>query len=140
MSCNFLLRVNGVREASLEDFQAVIKKGNRTYRSERHKYLHFIEMEIVDNRFFWMSCNYDDAVKFRDYVINNKTGERKPNPCSKEQIELRQQFFACYDCMEHYLYMNDLNRRTFYPEILNTPLLPVGFPPASIAFISGSNT
>ena len=78
--CNFLLRVDGVREASLEDFQAVIKKENRTYRPERHKYLYSIEMEIADNRFFWMSCDYDDAVKFRDYVINSETGERELCP------------------------------------------------------------
>ena len=120
--CNFLLRVDGVREASLEDFQAVIKKGNRTYRPERHKYLYSIEMEIADNRFFWMSCDYDDAVKFRDYVINSETGEREPNPRSKVQIEPRQQFFACYDCMEHYLYMNDLNRRTFLERYLSYTL------------------
>lgn len=54
-------------------------------------------MDIIENRFFWMSCEYDDAVRFRDYVIDKGTGERMPNPRSKDQVEPRQQFFACYD-------------------------------------------
>ena len=68
-----------------------------SYKPERQKYLYSIDMEIIDDRYFWMSCDYDDAVRFRDYVINKETGEKEPNPRSKEQIEPRQQFFACYD-------------------------------------------
>lgn len=79
-------------------------------------------MEIIDDRYFWMSCDYDDAVRFRDYVINKETGEKEPNPRSKEQIEPRQQFFACYDCDTHLLYLNDLNRRKFLQQYLSETL------------------
>ena len=120
--CNFLLRVGGIREASLEDFRQVLSKGNRTYKPERQKYLYSIDMEIIDDRYFWMSCDYDDAVRFRDYVINKETGEKEPNPRSKEQIEPRQQFFACYDCDTHLLYLNDLNRRKFLQQYLSETL------------------
>ena len=120
--CNFLLRVDGIREASIDDFKSVIEKGLRTYRPEHQKYLYSIEMEIIDDRFFWMSCDYDDAVKFRDYVINRETGEKEPNPRSKAQIEPKQQFFACYDCSEHFLYLNDLNRRSFLSQYLSDTL------------------
>lgn len=111
--CNFLLRVDGTREASIEDFQQVLSKGIRTYKPKRQKYLYSIDMEIIDDRYFWMSCDYDDAVRFRNYVINKETGKKETNPRSKEQIEPRQQFFACYDCNTHLLYLNDLNRRNF---------------------------
>lgn len=117
--CNFLLRVNGIREASLDDFKEVIDKGLRIYRPERQKYLYSIEMEIIDERFFWMSCDYDDAIRFRDYVVNRETGEREPNPRSKAQIEPRMQFFACYDCKYHFLYLNDLTRRSFLQQYLS---------------------
>lgn len=120
--CNFLLRVDGVRDASLEDFQKVLEIGNRTYKSEHHKFLYSIDMEIVDDRYFWMSCDYDDAARFRDYVINKETGEKEPNPRSKEQIEPRQQFFACYDCNQHFLYLNDLNKRKFIQQYLSDSL------------------
>lgn len=33
--CNFLLRVDGIREAAIDDFEAVIEKGLRTYRPVR---------------------------------------------------------------------------------------------------------
>ena len=79
-------------------------------------------MEIVDDQYFWMSADYDDAARFRDYVINQDTGEKEPNPRSKEQIEPRQQFFACYDCKEHILYLNDLTRRSFLQNYLGEAL------------------
>lgn len=120
--CNFLLRVDGSREAMLKDFEQVIAKGVRTYRPVRQKYLYSIEMEIVDDRFFWMSCDYDDAMRFRDYVINKETGKKEPNPRSKEQIEPKQQFFACYDCTMHFLYLNDLTRRPFLEKYLSDSL------------------
>lgn len=117
--CNFLLRVDGTREASLADFQDIILKGLRTYRPDNQKYLYSIEMEIIEERFFWMSCEYDNTADFRDYVINKDTGKKEPNPRSKEQIELRQQFFACYDCNTHILYLNDMNRRPFFRKYLS---------------------
>lgn len=49
--CNFLLRVDGIREASIDDFKSVIEKGLRTYRPEHQKYLYSIEMEIIDDCF-----------------------------------------------------------------------------------------
>ena len=105
--CNFLLRVDGIREASLEDMKDVVAKGNHIFRPQKQKYLYSIDMDIIEERFFWMASDYDDAVRFRDYVINKKTGEKMPNPRSKEQVEPRQQFFACYDAQKHFLYMND---------------------------------
>lgn len=45
--CNFLLRVDGVRDASLEDFRGVLEVGNRTYKPERQKFLYAIDMEIT---------------------------------------------------------------------------------------------
>ena len=117
--CNFLLRVDGIREASLDDFKDVVAKGHRIYRPDRQKYLYSIEMEIIEERYFWMSCDYDDANRFRDYVVNRETGEREPNPRSKTQIEPRMQFFACYDCEKHFLYLNDLTRRSFLQQYLS---------------------
>lgn len=106
----------------MNDFQNVIEKGERTYLPKNRKYLYSIDMEIVDDQYFWMSADYDDAARFRDYVINQDTGEKEPNPRSKEQIEPRQQFFACYDCKEHILYLNDLTRRSFLQNYLGEAL------------------
>lgn len=116
---NFLLRVDGIREASLDDCIDVVKKGLKTYSPGGQKYLYSIETEIVEDRFFWMSCEYDDASRFRDYVVNQKTGKKEPNPRRKIQVEPRLQFFACFDAENHFLYLNDLNRRPFFQQYLS---------------------
>lgn len=107
----FLLRVDGTREVSSEDLKRVCEIGNSIFQPDGQKYLYVIEKQIVENRFFWLSCDYDDATSFRDYVINQNTGETEPNPRSKNQVEPRKQFFACYDLKTHLLYINDLDRR-----------------------------
>lgn len=117
--CNFLLRVDGIRDATLEDMENILSIGPRTFRPEKQKFLYEIEMEIVENRFFWMACDYDNAVSFRDYVVNRDTGKKERNPRSKAQIEPRLQFFACYDCEKHFLYLNDLTRRSFLQQYLS---------------------
>lgn len=117
--CNFLLRVNGIRDASLDDCIEVVKKGPKTYNPEGQKYLYSIENEIIENRFFWMSCEYDDATRFRNYVINQETGEKEHNPRKKVQVEPCQQFFACFDAVNHFLYLNDLSRRSFFQKYLS---------------------
>lgn len=117
--CNYLLRIDGDREASLDDFKEVIQTGPRIHESENQKFLYSIDMEIVEDRFFWMSCEYDDAKRFRNYVVNRDTGAKEPNPRSKEQIEPRQQFFACYDCRTHFLYLNDMTRRPFFRQYIS---------------------
>ena len=114
----FLLRVDGVREAEIEDFRFVKEVSQRIYAPDTQKFLYEVDNEIIDNRFYWMSCDYDDAAKFRDYVVNNKTGAREPNPRSKSQIEPRQQFFACYDTEKHSLYVSDLSKRNFLQSYL----------------------
>ncbi len=86
------------------------------------KPVYSIDMDIIEERFFWMASDYDDAVRFRDYVINKKTGEKMPNPRSKEQVEPRQQFFACYDAQKHFLYMNDYNKKGFVEQYLSDTL------------------
>lgn len=108
----FLLRVEGTREASLEDLKRVCEIGAKTFQPEGQKNLYVIETSLVDDRFFWLSCDYDDAVSFRDYVVNQITGEMEPNPRNKSQVEPRKQFFACYDIEKHLLYINDFNRRS----------------------------
>lgn len=107
----FLLRVNGSREASLDDLKRVCEIGMRTFQPDGQKNLYVIETSIIEDRFFWLACDYHDAASFRDYVVDKKTGEKEPNPRTKSQIEPRKQFFACYDCENHFLYLNDLTRR-----------------------------
>ncbi|WP_294855267.1 hypothetical protein [Oscillibacter sp.] len=116
---NFLLRVDGIRDASLNDCKEIVEKGLKIYSPEGQKYLYVVDTEIVEGRFFWMSCEYDDAERFRDYVVNQETGEKEANPRRKSQVEPRLQFFACFDTQNNFLYLNDFNRRSFLQQYLS---------------------
>lgn len=106
-----LLRVDGTHDATLDDLKRVCDIGKKMFQPDRQKNLYVVDTNIIDERFFWLACDYDDAASFRDYVVNQNTGEKQPNPRTKSQIEPRKQFFACYDTISHFLYISDLSRR-----------------------------
>ena len=110
----FLLHVDGIRDATIEDLIDVHNKhniGSKVFQPDGQKFLYVIETEIIDNRFFWFSCEYDDALSFREYVVDSQTGERQPNPRGKTQVEPRKQLFACYDADRKHLYISDISKR-----------------------------
>lgn len=115
----FLLRVDGNREASLEDLKQVCEVGKTMFLSKKKKYLYAIDTSIIEDRFFWLACDYDDAASFRNYVVNQKSGAMEPNPRNKNQVELRKQFFACYDSVTHFLYISDLDRKSALADYLS---------------------
>lgn len=98
----FLLRVDNREEASLDDLKRVCEIGLKRFQPLGQKNLYMIDTDIIDDRYFWLSCDYDDAVIFKDYVVNQETGETEPNPRSKNQVELKKQFFVCYDTQSHF--------------------------------------
>lgn len=46
--CNFLLRVDGIQEATLEDFKRVVEIGQKIYQPDNQKFLYKVENEIID--------------------------------------------------------------------------------------------
>lgn len=119
MKFSTLLLLDGDEPATLEAMNQVCAVGLSKYNPLGQKNLFVFEKEIIDDRFFWLSCEYDDAASFVDYVINKDTGEREPNPRNKSQIEPRKQFFACYDTHGKFLYISDLSRRTTFSSYLS---------------------
>lgn len=110
---NFLLYVDDYRFAEMDDFQSIIKNGNKYCKPERQKNYYKIEKEILSDRFFWMSCEYGDAETFNEFVVDQQKEEEQPNPRTKDQVELNNQFFACYDTQEHFLFISDISKRHF---------------------------
>lgn len=111
--CSFEVLLQGVRCATLDDFKSVVEKGKALYDPERQKYLYTITKEIVADRFFWMTCEYDNAVSFRPYLVDAETGEKLPNLRRKSQIELKKQLFVCFDSKNGLLYLSDMTKKAF---------------------------
>lgn len=114
----FLLDFEKTRSATIDDLRLVYERHSEIYQPDGQKNLYVIETEIVEDRFFWFSAEYDDAVRFRDYVIDSDTGERQPNPRNEKQVEPRQQFFACFDSTRRRLYISQINMRSIFKRFL----------------------
>lgn len=80
----YRLYVNGLREFDLSDACAVVDKA--TSEAFYGKYYYTIHSEIVDQRFLWISVDYDDALSFRSYVVDSRDGSRQDNPRQKLKL------------------------------------------------------
>jgi len=81
-----------------------------------------IEKSILEKRFFWMYCQYDNSKLYTDTVWNKITEKEENNPRKKTQIECRNQLFVCYDMKKCLLYLNDITRRPFLKRYLHETL------------------
>ena len=105
----FSLLIDG-HVPSLEDFQAI--GGISKYRlfSSNNNYLYEFSLEIVENRFVMIAVDYDDQ-RYRSTVYDMESEKEVDNPKKRTQIELKQQYFACYDTVNKELFISDPQRR-----------------------------
>ena len=81
--------------------------------------LHAIEVDIVDERFYWLYSNYGRAYPHRDIVIDIHTGQEQDNPRTVIQVEPTNQFFAVFDNNAQILYVSQKNKKSFISEFIN---------------------
>lgn len=81
-----------------------------------------IDKQFIENRFLWLCCNYDNA-KYNENVINhNDNYVKEVNPRSKNQLELRNQLFICYDTEKNLLYTNQNEKKGFIKHYFSSTL------------------
>lgn len=99
------------------DLLKVVEYGPQVFRHGEE--LFEIEKSLDENRFFWMSCRFDNAEIYSDHVWNSESEEFEGNPRAKSQIECRKQLFICFDSRDKLLYMSDMQKRPFLKRYLN---------------------
>lgn len=104
----------------LDEMKKICEDGEPTFR--HNKEFFEIELEILENRFLWMSCQYDNAELYIEHVWDSVSQKRENNPRKKSQIECRKQLFVCYDCDTNVLYINDMQKRAFLSEYFSVIL------------------
>lgn len=98
------------------DISNIISLGPKIYR---HKvYLYKVSNYMLEDRFWFMSCSYDNAMAYNNTVWNETEKMEEENPRKKPQIECRKQLFVCYDCKTYLLYMSDMSQRGFLKKYL----------------------
>jgi len=105
---SMLLYIND-RFPMLSDFQKLLTVGSSRYW--KGSYLNDIEQELVADRFYWMYFQYENANLYSDRVIDITDDSVKENPRPKNQVEMRNQLFACYDLKTGKLYVSDYTKK-----------------------------
>lgn len=107
----------GTDHPTHEDLLKVVEYGPPVFRHRAE--LFEIEKSFDQDRFFWISCRFDNAEAYSDHVWNSEREEFEENPRTKSQVECRKQLFICFDSCNNLLYMSDMYKRPFLKRYLN---------------------
>lgn len=91
------------------DFVFLMNNGLKRYR--RKNYLYLIE-QFFEGQFYWMYFQYENENLYVDTVFDTSDDMEKSNPRPKNQVELKGQFFACYDLHKNVLYISDYTKKS----------------------------
>lgn len=94
---------------TLAVFKKLMEVGTALYR--RGNYLYDIEQDVVSNRFYWMYIQYENEHLYSDRVIDTTDDSVMSNPRPKNQVEMRNQLFVCFDLETGKLYVSDYTKK-----------------------------
>lgn len=93
------------------DIKKIVNHGSNKY--EYHKEVYLLKKDIIDNRYLWIYCQYDNAKLYGEVVLDTEKEEQLKNTRRKNQIELRKQLFVVFDINTQILYINDYTKKGF---------------------------
>lgn len=109
MKFNSMLLYINDRFPMLSDLQALHQVGRSLYR--KGNYLYDIEQDLVEDRFYWMYFQYENENLYSNLVIDTTDDSAKENPRPKNQVEMRNQLFVCFDLQSGKLYISDYGKK-----------------------------
>jgi hypothetical protein len=113
---SFELIVNG----ALPDVTFLNNAFSSNKTSMTHEeFIHQIECEIIEDRFYWFYSNFGKAMPHRDIVIDIPSGTELENPRTTQQVEPNDQLFAIYDSSSSLFYISNLKKKGFLKEFLS---------------------
>lgn len=120
MKLNAMVMSINDRLPELADFKRMIEAGNS--RFGKGDYLHVVEQALIANRFYWLYLQYDNVKLYAPYVVDTTDDSVKDNPRPKNQVEMRNQLFACYDLRSGSLYVSDYQKKTTITDYMGDTL------------------
>lgn len=110
MKLNAMVMSINDRFPELADFKRMLATGNS--RFWKGAYLYVVEQELIVDRYYWLYLQYDNANLYAPHVVDITDDAVKDNPRPKNQVEMRNQLFACYDLKTRTLYVSDYQKKT----------------------------
>ena len=92
-----------------DDVEKIISFGKNKYEYNNEVFL--IEKKIVDNRYLWMYCQYENSKLYGEIVLDTEIEKQHKNTRKKNEIELRKQLFLILDTESQLLYLSDITKK-----------------------------
>lgn len=92
-----------------DDVEKIISFGKSKYEYNNEVFL--IEKKIVDNRYLWMYCQYENSKLYGEIVLDTEKEKQHKNTRKKNEIELRKQLFLILDTESQLLYLSDITKK-----------------------------
>ena len=92
-----------------DDIKSIVQYGSNKYYYNKEVYL--INKIIINNRYLWMYCQYDNSKLYGDVVFDTENEKQLKNKRRKNEIELRKQLFCAFDIDSQILYINDYTKK-----------------------------
>lgn len=78
-----------------DDIKSIVQYGSNKYYYNKEVYL--INKIIINDRYLWMYCQYDNSKLYGDVVFDTENEKQLKNKRRKNEIELRKQLFCAFD-------------------------------------------
>lgn len=120
MKLNSMLLYINDQFPTLADFKQMVETGNSKFWKKSNLFV--IEQELIADRFYWIYLQYDNADLYAPNVVDITDDTVKANPRPKNQVEMRNQLFACYDLIGGCLYISDYQKKTALTDYMGDTL------------------
>lgn len=107
----FQLLISG-QDPAPSDLKKIVEMG-QSYVKDYYSDWYKIEKELVGERYLWFYIQHENAKLYSDTVLDGETDTEEDNPRSKNQVELKHQFFACYDMDNKHFYLSNYEKKGF---------------------------
>ena len=96
----------------IADLNKIAHMGNisdKNYYNDWYK----IEPRMIEGQFLWFYVQHENAQLYGETVLDGAADKEMENTRPPTQVELKHQFFACYDINEKILYLSDYTKKGF---------------------------
>lgn len=110
MKLNAMMLYIDDRFPEIGDLAKMLEMGKS--RFWKGDYLYVVDQMLIAERYYWLYLQYDNAHVYAPHVVDIMDDAVKENPRPKNQVEMRNQLFACYDLQDRILYISDYQKKT----------------------------
>lgn len=104
------------QQITSEHFQTLLKNSPHAISLESSKH-YTIDIEEVTSDYYWMHTKYGSRTPWESDVYNLSNVSYEDNPRTKDQIEMRNHFYAMYCNKKNYIYISNSNQRNIISKL-----------------------